>query len=235
MRLAQRTLGIVPSVAPVTVPVFVADGEPAPSAEYAPPVPRDVAPGAAREQRPPSRRGDGESRALQAARATQDTVSGEMSSLAEGSSPPPLAVSPAMARPERKVPYDADPRPAFTLGTKGARGTSEPLAATARETGLHAAAPTVTPLAAQLPHVAHTKDAPGKGGVAAPVNAASPLPRAGATRPAAPRHYVNVTIGRIDVRAVQATSPPKPARKANRRSPALTLDEYMKQRGSGRR
>ena len=44
---------------------------------------------------------------------------------------------------------------------------------------------------------------------------------------------VHVTIGRIDVRAVPTPAPPEP-RRPGRSGPALSLDEYLKQRSGGR-
>jgi len=45
-------------------------------------------------------------------------------------------------------------------------------------------------------------------------------------------HVVNVTIGRIEVRALP--SPPVPARRRSERPKPLGLDDYLKQRGAGR-
>ena len=55
--------------------------------------------------------------------------------------------------------------------------------------------------------------------------------RAGPTPPE-PEPVVNVTIGRIEVRAVAA--PPAPTRQRAQAQKPLSLDEYLKQRGSGR-
>lgn len=54
-------------------------------------------------------------------------------------------------------------------------------------------------------------------------------------RPAAPAPPVSieVTIGRVEVRAVAPPSPPK-SHSARRPAPALSLDDYLKQRNGGR-
>jgi hypothetical protein len=51
--------------------------------------------------------------------------------------------------------------------------------------------------------------------------------------PATP--IIRVSIGRIDVRAVVLPAPPAPRPSPVRRGPALTLDDYLKQRSEGRR
>ena len=71
----------------------------------------------------------------------------------------------------------------------------------------------------------------------APHLSATPLPAAylPASASAAPEPVIQVTIGRIEVRAMQAASPP--ARKAGPSAQPATLDEYQKQRsqrGGGR-
>lgn len=46
---------------------------------------------------------------------------------------------------------------------------------------------------------------------------------------------IRVTIGRIDVRAIMAPSPPPPRTELPKPGPDLTLDEYLRQRNGGRR
>jgi len=60
--------------------------------------------------------------------------------------------------------------------------------------------------------------------------------KAAAEQPAAQKAAptIRVTIGRIEVRAV-VPAPPTPRPAAEPRMPALPLDQYLKQRGEGRR
>ena len=51
--------------------------------------------------------------------------------------------------------------------------------------------------------------------------------------PSAP--IIKVSIGRIEVRALGPQTPPAPRAKPNRPGPALTLNEYLKQRDEGKR
>lgn len=50
-----------------------------------------------------------------------------------------------------------------------------------------------------------------------------------------PQPTIQVTIGRIDVRAVTAPSPPAVPRARKKPSPSLSLDDYLKQRAGGQR
>lgn len=59
------------------------------------------------------------------------------------------------------------------------------------------------------------------------------VPAAGMEKGGAERPVVQVTIGRIEVRAVHPPAPPQPAREAGWTPPVLSLDDYLK-RGSGR-
>jgi hypothetical protein len=46
---------------------------------------------------------------------------------------------------------------------------------------------------------------------------------------------INVTIGRVEVRAIISAPPPAPAPRPAQRNAALSLDDYLKQRSGGRR
>ncbi len=59
------------------------------------------------------------------------------------------------------------------------------------------------------------------------------VPPMGMEKGGAERPVVQVTIGRIEVRAVHPPAPPQPAREAGWTPPVLSLDDYLK-RGSGR-
>lgn len=52
-----------------------------------------------------------------------------------------------------------------------------------------------------------------------------------APEPAAPQPVINVTIGRIEVRATPA--PKAPARERQAARPAVDLEEYLRQRSKG--
>lgn len=63
--------------------------------------------------------------------------------------------------------------------------------------------------------------------------ATAPHRPAGAPLPVAadPAPVINITIGRVEVRAV--STPPAPRRPEARGPRPMTLDEYLKQRGGG--
>ncbi|HEX2209176.1 MAG TPA: hypothetical protein VHG93_15960, partial [Longimicrobium sp.] len=64
-----------------------------------------------------------------------------------------------------------------------------------------------------------------------PVVRAAPLPPAVAEEAEAPAPVIEVSIGRIEVRATQAPASPAPVRRA---PSTLSLDDYLQRRGGGR-
>ena len=64
-----------------------------------------------------------------------------------------------------------------------------------------------------------------------PVVRSAPLPPAVAEAAEAPAPVIEVSIGRIEVRATQAPASPAPVRRAQS---ALSLDDYLRRRGGGR-
>lgn len=71
--------------------------------------------------------------------------------------------------------------------------------------------------------------------VSAPKPASThPMP-ARRVEPAEPETTLHVRIGRIDVRAVTASTPSQTAQRAPKPKPGLSLDDYLKQRSEGKR
>lgn len=91
----------------------------------------------------------------------------------------------------------------------------------------------VTTLEAQAQ--AETEAGARVGAVRTNLTAAASIPSIEAEEPEEPT--IRVTIGRIDVRLVPAAAPtiPSPRRNERSSSPALSLDEYLKQRSEGKR
>ena len=57
--------------------------------------------------------------------------------------------------------------------------------------------------------------------------------RRGLARPAPSEPTIRVTIGRVEVRAVQPPSPPEPRTFDGPRGPHFTLDDYREERSGG--
>ena len=85
----------------------------------------------------------------------------------------------------------------------------------------------LSPSGAMLVAPASIRRADQEGGKASPDHAAVP-----ATDSATPT--IKITIGRVDVRAVTPDKESPRAREAERRNPALTLEEYLKRRSGGK-
>lgn len=51
--------------------------------------------------------------------------------------------------------------------------------------------------------------------------------------PSSPPPNIRVTIGRVEVRAIMPPEPKAPPAKPSRPGPALSLDDYLKQRNEG--
>jgi hypothetical protein len=64
---------------------------------------------------------------------------------------------------------------------------------------------------------------------------ADPLEGHHRTQPSAPEPTVQVTIGRVEVRAVTPPAQPQPGLTTRPRKPALSLDDYLRRRKEGRR
>lgn len=124
-------------------------------------------------------------------------------------SPAPPAIPGAPATPDSL--FDGQPGPA-----------PERLRATAP------AGPERAGRSAMPPYLPALVPASGRGGIPAGGRRAAP-----AMPPGEPAPQVRVTIGRIDVRAVQPVSPPQP-QPAQQAEPLLSLDAYLKQRSDGR-
>jgi hypothetical protein len=125
-----------------------------------------------------------------------------------GSGPARRTIAPAAAAaPERNV--RALPSPTPAVQTTGQRRTPAPVAGPAAARQTQAAVP---PTAALRRH--------------APTASSAPL------QPPRPRELppIDITIGRIEVRAVAAPSPPKRSASA----PQLGLDQYLRERGGQR-
>jgi hypothetical protein len=93
------------------------------------------------------------------------------------------------------------------------------------------AAPITTPASsgAMLVAPASLRRADQEGGRASPDRVAVPAPAPDAATPT-----IKITIGRVDVRAVTLDKESPRAREAERRNPALTLEEYLKRRSGGK-
>ena len=68
-----------------------------------------------------------------------------------------------------------------------------------------------------------------------PVEPAAPVPAVLPKAMRKPAPTIQVTIGRIEVRAITLPAPPAPRFKPARPGPALSLDDYLKQRNEGKR
>ena len=67
------------------------------------------------------------------------------------------------------------------------------------------------------------------------VEPAAPVPAVLPKAMRKPAPTIQVTIGRIEVRAITLPAPPAPRFKPARPGPALSLDDYLKQRNEGKR
>jgi len=242
-RLAQRTLGLVPVVEPLIAPMF-AQGLPMPPEHelVSPPGPlveKDIGvqpeapkrPAAPVNERPLPR-------ATPAAPRIEAPETPEMGSSTEIVPPPPPSreITAKHEAPERplRVTREVSPSEVAELPHPEEHPPVKPVSAPQPRRGEWLPPEPIVRLERVVvpPRVRHRVAPP-------PVERPLPTPpvlvrRPGVPEAAAPPPEIRVTIGRVEVRSVTAPAPSPPPSPA-RRSSALSLEEYLRQRNEGKR